>query len=245
MGCCSSKSEDARRNNSVASPFSPTAEITNQQVPPIVITKAQSVASVESLHASSSAKAINKPEENLTESEKPQVIIEEQTQEHQYGEPPAFEEQAAANPKAVIKDTKPVMIVTPRSESDPAIIPAPESMPADSTSPTVLPEVNTSSEVTAPTDLASLCTIFVRLSTSGAKDIAIEIPTQPPFMTVSELKNKINIPADQQIKLIHMGRILKDDFDLVPASTTSTTTTKSETIKVPDQGVIQAMVYRN
>ncbi|CAO3649852.1 unnamed protein product [Mucor hiemalis] len=164
------------------------------------------------------------------------MIIEEQTQEHQYGEPPAFEEQAATNTKAVIKDTKPVIIVSPLSESDPAIIPA----PGDSISPTVLPEVITAAETTAtPSD--TLWTIFVRLSTSGAKDIAIEIPTHPPFMTVSELKTKIIIPADQQIKLIHMGRILKDDFDLVPSSTTAT---KSETIKVPDQGVIQAMVYR-
>lgn len=200
------------------------------------------------MHASSSANAINKPEENLTESEKHQVIIEEQTQEHQYGEPPAFEEQAAANPKAVIRDTKPVVIVTPHSESDPAIIPAPESVPAESISSTALPDVNSPSGITAATDSATLCTIFVRLSTSGAKDIAIEIPTQPPFMTVPELKNKINIPADHQIKLIHMGRILKDDFELVPSSTTTIATTptkKRETIKVPDQGVIQAMVYRN
>lgn len=214
-------------------------------VPPIVITKAQSIASVESFHASTSAYPTSGPIQNHTESEKPPVIQEEQTQEHRYGKPPSFEEQAETSPKSIIKDTKPVIIATPEPLSDQTITTTTEPKPEEtekSTSPlSPLSPIYTPTDTTSDSN-AALWTILVRLSTSGAKDKVIDIPTSPPFMKVSELKNMIDIESDQQIKLIHLGRILQDDYILVPSSTTSS---KSDTIKISNRGVIQAMVYRS
>ena len=62
-------------------------------------------------------------------------------------------------------------------------------------------------------------------------------------MTVSDLKSKIHVEPDQQIKLIHLGRILEDNSTLVPSSC-SKSLLKNNAIKVANRGVIQAMVYK-
>ncbi|KAI8098201.1 uncharacterized protein B0P05DRAFT_520885 [Gilbertella persicaria] len=85
--------------------------------------------------------------------------------------------------------------------------------------------------------------ILIRRSNSSLKDTLIQIPVSEPFMTVSDLKGKIDIDDDQQIKLIHLGRILQDHFILIPSSVDPLE--KKNTIKVSHRGVIQAMIYRN
>lgn len=201
-------------------------------VPPIVITKAQSVTSTESLLASTSANAISTQSDEPFE--KPPARKEEQAQA--YDEPPAFnEEEQTATQKATL-DTKPVVI-------------APQSTIATTPPPaTIIPETETTkytspptSQMNSPTIASSLWTILVRLS-SSAKDIAVDIPTTAPFMTVAELKQKITLNPDQQIKLIHLGRILQDNYHLVPSTTEISN--KSDTIKVSNRGVIQAMIYK-
>lgn len=174
-------------------------------VPPIVITKAQSIGSVESLPASTSANAIPiQPEEKT-----PTKI-----------EPPSFE--ATQHKATTLQDTKPVIISTP--------IP-----PDNTTKNNSLPNHNSHNTITT-------WTILVRLSNSAVKDILVDIPTTAPFLTVSDLKKKVPVEPDQLIKLIHLGRILQDDFKLVPSTTT--TDSKSDTIKVSNRGVIQAMIYK-
>jgi hypothetical protein len=97
--------------------------------PPIVITKAHSIApSLDSVHHVITPVSTSHPNTNtdteVLDHEKPPVIIEEQTQEHQYGSPPAFEEQL--NKKVTVKDIKPVIINSPESMSDPTLIPVAE-----------------------------------------------------------------------------------------------------------------------
>ncbi|KAI8085709.1 hypothetical protein BDF21DRAFT_492375 [Thamnidium elegans] len=199
MGCCSSKPDPTLQETHIPQ--------TNQQVPPIVITKAQSLRSVESLPASTSANAIPiQPEEK-----NPTKI-----------DPPAFE---ATEHKATttLQDTKP----------KPVIISTP--IPPDNTKNNSLPTHNSHNTTT--------WTILVRLSNSAVKDILVDIPTTAPFLTVSDLKKKVPVEPDQLIKLIHLGRILQDDFKLVP-STIATDLIKSDTIKVSNRGVIQAMIYK-
>lgn len=221
MGCCSSKPDSTLQEVHIPQ--------TNQQgktiyiyiyinemtrlisslfffflVPPIVITKAQSIGSVESLPASTSANAIPIQSEEKT----PTKI-----------EPPSFE---ATQHKATLQDTKPVIISTP--------------IPSDNTTKNnSLPNHNSHNTITT-------WTILVRLSNSAVKDILVDIPTTAPFLTVSDLKKKVPVEPDQHIKLIHLGRILQDDFKLVPSTTT--TDIKSDTIKVSNRGVIQAMIYK-
>lgn len=190
--------------------------------------------STESLLASTSANAITTHSDERHE--KPPAKIEEERR-HEYDEPPAFEEEAATQ-KATIQD-KPVVILTPQSTT---IIPETDTKYTNTSSSPTLPSNTTiNNNNNNNTQTSPLWTILVRLSNS-AKDIAVGIPTSAPFMTVSDLKQKIIIDHDQQIKLIHLGRILQDDFTLVPSTTT--VTNKSDTIKVSNRGVIQAMIYK-
>lgn len=199
-------------------------------VPPIVITKAQSVTSTESLLASTSANAMSTQSDE--QQEKPPAKTKEQPQE--YDEPPAFKEETATQ-KATLGDTKPVVISPPQPTT--TIIPETDTKYTNNTTSPALP----SNTTTINNNTQTLWTILVRISTS-AKDVAVDIPTTAPFMTVADLKQKISLESDQKIKLIHLGRILQDNFTLVPSTTEITN--KSDTIKVSNRGVIQAMIYK-
>jgi hypothetical protein len=81
--------------------------------------------------------------------------------------------------------------------------------------------------------------VIVRLSNTH-QDIHVVIPTQEPYMTITQLKQHIPLEPGQHIKLIHLGHILKDASVLVPRTMP---THSSDTVQVSNQGVIQAMVY--
>ncbi|KAI9348854.1 hypothetical protein BD770DRAFT_395114 [Pilaira anomala] len=213
MGCCSSKPETTLQQETQNPQPNP-------QVPPIVITKAQSITSGESLPASTSANAIS-----IQAQEKTPTEIDNSSDE----QPPTFED---SHPNTSnIQDTKPVVISTP-----PHIPSLPDTKYTAAAAAAALPNHTTHNNTN------TTWTILVRLSNSAVKDILVDIPTTAPFLTVSDLKKKIPIEPDQNIKLIHLGRILQDDFKLVPSNTSINI--KNDTIKVSNRGVIQAMIYK-
>lgn len=206
-----------------------------QLVPPIIITKAHSVASVDSsLKPSSSALPQQHPED-----EKPPVIIEERTQEHQYGTPPADTNEFIQQDKQVdVKEVKPIVIMQPDVIEDPSVVPATE-----------IPEAKQAAEEAGilpatpiiDSNVSSDFSIIVRLSSDG-KDVTVPIPTNEPYITIAELKSKLpHDDSHNSIRLIHLGRILKDDFILVPSNSPSSS---SNIVKISNHGVIQAMLYQ-
>jgi hypothetical protein len=219
------------------------------KVPPIVITKAHSVASVDSsLAPSTSANAVtsdtknseqlnnnNNVESNTNISEKPPAIIEKRTQTYEYGEAPNLIEQGDDN-QAITRQVKPIVINSPEAINEPTILSASGISKAEA--------VAIDENVSAPfSNESTPWCILIRRNSSCSKDIVIEIPTMDPFMTVSNLKSKIHVEPNQQIKLIHLGKILEDNSTLVPSSC-SKSLLKNNAIKVANRGVIQAMIYK-
>jgi hypothetical protein len=94
----------------------------------------------------------------------------------------------------------------------------------------ILPTTSTSSSEISTSDFS----ITVRLS--NGKDFKVQLPTNEPYLTIKQLKTHI---AQQNVKFIHLGRILKDDFVLVPANSPSS---NANIVKISNGGVIQAMV---
>lgn len=223
------------------------------KVPPIVITKAHSVASVDSsLAPSTSANAVtsdtknseqlnnnnnnnNNIESNTNISEKPPAIIEKRTQTYEYGEAPNLIEQGDDN-QAITRQVKPIMINSPEGINEPTIVSASSIPKAEA--------VAIDENVSAPfSNESTPWCILIRRNSSCSKDTVIEIPTMEPFMTVSNLKSKIHVEPNQQIKLIHLGKILEDNSTLVPSSC-SKSLLKNNAIKIANRGVIQAMIYK-
>lgn len=224
-------------------------------MPPIVITKAHSIASVDSsLPQSTSASPVapdtksSVPLEHdavqnaQSMSEKPPVIIEERTQVHDYGEPPNPTEHS--NEQATIRQVKPVVINSPESMSEPTIVPASEipQAKAAAVEAGILAPSSNESTPSEPSHSNTAWSILIRRNSSSFKDTAVEIPTIEPFMTVSDVKRKIHVEPGQQIKLIHLGKILQDNATLVPSSC-SKSQLKQNAVRVANRGVIQAMVY--
>ncbi|KAK4511700.1 uncharacterized protein ATC70_007243 [Mucor velutinosus] len=260
MGCCQSKSNGFSHEQD-AIPQNPIHNnINRQNVPPIIITKAHSIASVDSsLPQSTSVGAVASDtkksvplEHNAIQngsaadaenmSEKPSVIIEERTQVHDYGVPPDLREHN--NEQATIRQVKPIVINSPQSMSEPTIVPAsdiPQAKAAAVEAGILAPSSNESTPLEPSTSTAAW-SILIRRNSSSFKDTAIEIPTVEPFMTVSDVKRKIHVEPGQQIKLIHLGKILKDNATLVP-SFCSKSLLKQNAVRVANHGVIQAMVY--
>ncbi|KAG2194839.1 hypothetical protein INT47_007901 [Mucor saturninus] len=232
MGCCNSKPD---ANNVQEQAHENQTRNVNTQVPPIVITKAQSVTSRESLLASTSANAIS------TQSDEPLEKPPARKEEQAYDEPPAFneEEEETATRKATL-DLKPV-IIAPQPTTTTTTTTEPTTTTTEPITTTIIPEAESTTHTSPNHTTQPLWTILVRL-TSSAQDIAVDIPTSAPFMTVADLKQKITLNSDQQIKLIHLGRILQDNFHLVPSTTEISN--KADTIKVSNRGVIQAMIYK-
>lgn len=225
-------------------------------MPPIGITKAHSVASEDSsLPPSTSADAIasdNKNSEQLDNnninvesdtniSEKPPVIIEERAQTHEYDEALNLIEHENDN-QTTIRKVKPIMINPPKAMNKPTIVSVPN-IPKAKAAEVEAGVLAPSSNESKPSELATPWSVLIRHNSSGSKDTAIEISTIEPFMTVSDLKSKIHVEPDQQIKLIYLGRILEDNSTLVPSSC-SKSLLKNNAIKVANRGVIQAMVYK-
>ncbi|KAL7325309.1 hypothetical protein PS15p_207813 [Mucor circinelloides] len=260
MGCGQSKPNDFSHEEDVI-PQSTVNNINQQDVPPIVITKAHSIASVDSsLPQSTSANATapdtktwTQLENNTTQdgpatdahqsmSEKPPVIIEERTQVHGYGEPPNLIQHS--NEQATIRQVKPIVINSPESMSEPTIVPASD-IPQAKAAAVEAGILSPSSNESTPLEPSSSTPwfILVRRNSSSSKDTAIEISTIEPFMTVSDVKRKIHVEPGQQIKLIHLGKVLQDHSTLVPSSC-SKSQLKKNAVRVANRGVIQAMVYK-
>ncbi|KAL9543887.1 hypothetical protein MBANPS3_007901 [Mucor bainieri] len=262
MGCGQSKSNDFSHEEDVIPQNTINNTINQQDVPPIVITKAHSIASVDSsLPQSTSASAVApdtkssvplghdatqdgpaaQDAHNNNMSEKPPVIIEERTQVHDYGEPPNLMEHN--NEQAAIRQVKPIVINSPESMSEPTVVPAADIPQAKAAAVEAGILAPSSSESTPTITDTAAWSILIRRNSSSFKDIAVEIPTIEPFMTVSDVKRKIHVESGQQIKLIHLGKILQDNTTLVPSSY-SKSLLKQNAVRVANRGVIQAMVYK-
>ncbi|KAI8981861.1 hypothetical protein BDF20DRAFT_912094 [Mycotypha africana] len=81
------------------------------------------------------------------------------------------------------------------------------------------------------------CAIFVRLSSNG-QDIKINVPTQPPYLTIAGIRkelsphlDKLNSASSPQksrgastiSKFIYLGRLLSDQYMIIPMGNNSTT----------------------
>lgn len=100
----------------------------------------------------------------------------------------------------------------------------------------------------APTNSSTTWPIFVRLSNNG-QDIAIEVPIEPPYLTVAGLRKELlphlNNSSTTRVKLIYLGRILPDQHLIVPTAThpdVPLPPPKNRAIQIQKEGVIQAMV---
>jgi hypothetical protein len=109
---------------------------------------------------------------------------------------------------------------------------------------------STSEEINTSTDSSSLSTwpIFVRLSNNG-QDITIQVPTQPPYLTVGGLRQALlsHLEKNARVKLIYLGRILPDKHVIVPTQTDADVPLpppKNRAIQIQKEGVIQAMVLK-
>ncbi|KAI8390944.1 uncharacterized protein BYT42DRAFT_610213 [Radiomyces spectabilis] len=86
--------------------------------------------------------------------------------------------------------------------------------------------------------------ILVRLS-STAQDIQLEIPCVPPYIDTVGLRRLLYAhvdPTTQQIRLIHLGKLLQDSSLIVPADIT--TSVPVSAVKIAKRGVIQAMISK-
>ncbi|KAI9264820.1 hypothetical protein BY458DRAFT_513682 [Sporodiniella umbellata] len=84
---------------------------------------------------------------------------------------------------------------------------------------------------------------LVRLSSNG-QDVPFQLPTEPPFLTVATLRERLmpHLQGDvQNVKLIYLGRILSDQYQIAP-SAISLPKNKSTVIQIQKDCVIQAMV---
>jgi hypothetical protein len=107
-----------------------------------------------------------------------------------------------------------------------------------------IPSVNHSAE--KQTDTLETWPIFVRLSSNG-QDITIQVPTHPPYMTVSGLRQKLlpHFEKNAKVKLIYLGRILTDQHSIIPTETDDDTPLpppKKKLIQIQKEGVIQALI---
>ncbi|KAI9356930.1 hypothetical protein BD770DRAFT_389595 [Pilaira anomala] len=96
------------------------------------------------------------------------------------------------------------------------------------------------------------CKIFIRLSNNG-KDIPIQIPNDPPYLTVAGLHKDLlphleNNTDSTRVKLIYLGRILPDHHLIVPTTLSDPdsplppTSSKKSIVQIQKESVIQAMV---
>ncbi|CEP14576.1 hypothetical protein [Parasitella parasitica] len=264
MGCCHSTSNDFSNQEDYI-PQNDTNNVGNsnkqsEKVPPIVITKAHSVASVDSCpppstsahvqHASDTkhSEQFDKDRsENGSETntfEKPPVIIEERTQKHEFGAPPDLLEQRTDH-QASIRPVKPIVINTPETSDEPSIVPAshiPQAKAA-ATEAGILSPSSTETTSTMPEPTSTSWSIIIRHNLSLSKDTVVEIPVTEPFIKVSDIKSTIHLKPGLHVKLIHLGKILQDSSVLVPSSCSKSQTSKNNTIKIANGAVIQAMIY--
>ncbi|CEP16918.1 hypothetical protein [Parasitella parasitica] len=101
---------------------------------------------------------------------------------------------------------------------------------------------------TATTTTTSTWPIYVRLSNNG-QDITLQVPTQPPYLTVSGLRQELlpHLEKNVRVKLIYLGRILPDQHVIVPTQTDADSPLpppKNRAIQIQKDGVIQAMVTK-
>ncbi|KAL0135935.1 hypothetical protein V8B55DRAFT_1568343 [Mucor lusitanicus] len=97
----------------------------------------------------------------------------------------------------------------------------------------------------AATTATTTWPIYVRLSNNG-QDIAFQAPTQPPYLTVSGLRQELlpHLEKNARVRLIYLGRILPDQHVIVPTQTDADAPLpppKNHT----KEGVIQAMVTKS
>ncbi|KAL9550001.1 hypothetical protein MBANPS3_004940 [Mucor bainieri] len=91
--------------------------------------------------------------------------------------------------------------------------------------------------------------IYVRLSNNG-QDITFQVPTQPPYLTVSGLRQELlpHLEKNARVRLIYLGRILPDQHVIVPTQTDADAPLpppKNRAIQIQKEGVIQAMVTKS
>jgi hypothetical protein len=87
--------------------------------------------------------------------------------------------------------------------------------------------------------------ITIRLTNTG-KDIKIGLATEPPYLSVANIKKQLVPyldPSVQIVKLIHLGNILTDETKLGP-SNQPIIGDKGTVIRVKKGGVIQAMTTK-
>ncbi|ORE03480.1 hypothetical protein BCV72DRAFT_31667 [Rhizopus microsporus var. microsporus] len=87
--------------------------------------------------------------------------------------------------------------------------------------------------------------ILVRFSNNG-QDVTVQLPTEPPYLTIAQLRKQM-LPHFNgqlnQIKFIYLGRVLSDQFIIVPSGT-SIVKNKSTVIQMQQECVIHAMVTK-
>jgi hypothetical protein len=119
-------------------------------------------------------------------------------------------------------------------------------------------EIDDNSSVTSPNVVDTTTTtitttttwpIYVRLSNNG-QDITFQVPIQPPYLTVSGLRQELlpHLDKNARVKLIYLGRILPDQHVIVPTQTDADAPLpppKNRAIQIQKEGVIQAMVTRS
>ncbi|OAD07079.1 hypothetical protein MUCCIDRAFT_155467 [Mucor lusitanicus CBS 277.49] len=101
----------------------------------------------------------------------------------------------------------------------------------------------------AATTATTTWPIYVRLSNNG-QDIAFQAPTQPPYLTVSGLRQELlpHLEKNARVRLIYLGRILPDQHVIVPTQTDADAPLpppKNRAIQIQKEGVIQAMVTKS
>lgn len=225
-------------------------------VPPIIITKSPSVATFDSNPAALYGSNDNppSPQPNVAENNhnhdeedtnydadvdaneeenngKPNFVIEERTQQHHYGEPPAnLDDLDHSN--VTIKKVNPVVIMKPETLDDPTLVPVTEIPEAKKAAEEagILPSTTRRSS-----KIPSNFSVIVRLST--ANDVVVPIPTEEPYMTVAELKKQL--PPHKSVKCIHLGRVLEDNYILVPSKHPAS---DLHIVKISNKGVIQALL---
>lgn len=87
--------------------------------------------------------------------------------------------------------------------------------------------------------------ILVRLSSDG-QDITIQLPTEPPYLSVAALKQQLLLyTTASNIKLIYLGRILSDQYLIAPTGSPITPKNhKTTIIQIQKECVLQAMVSK-
>ncbi|GAN01584.1 hypothetical protein MAM1_0009c01018 [Mucor ambiguus] len=108
---------------------------------------------------------------------------------------------------------------------------------------------NAAAAAASPTTTTTTWPIYVRLSNNG-QDITLQVPTQPPYLTVSGLRQELlpHLEKDARVKLIYLGRILPDQHVIVPTQTDADAPLpppKNRAIQIQKEGVIQAMVTKS